>query len=64
MSDALYAQDREAWITQLVEDLLDGAYYVTYHRSGKAQVNLDESGRKAWAKLRAMIAVERDGGAA
>lgn len=64
MSDALYAQDREAWITEQVERLLDGAYYVTYHRSGKAQVNLDESGREAWTKLRVMVAVERDGGAA
>ena len=46
------------WLAERVKRVLDGAYYVTYYRSGKAQINLDEDARQAWTDLGVFHALE------
>lgn len=51
---------REEFLSDMVEILLDGSYYVTYYKSGKSQVNLDAAATKAFTRLHALISLERD----
>lgn len=60
MTMPLTRDDREMFLNDQIERIVDGITYAQHYRDGRAQIMLSAEGAKGLTKIMALVSLERD----